>query len=226
MKSSILLTSLVAVVFGAMQASAQSVTFDFSDNTAQGWLLGGFSSPPGTAPAVSTFGGKNYIFLPLGGFQVGNVSSGANGSDFYNAMHAAAANPNGYNLSYNWRVDTSTFGASSGTFLQIGSFVNTGSGYYAQHTSEATLNGAQLASGNVFSGTVSLNMGAIGFDMPDTDTFFRLGLIENGDGSSPVGVYFTDISVTAVPEPSLPALFGMAALPAFWMIRRRRLAHR
>jgi hypothetical protein len=47
-----------------------------------------------------------------------------------------------------------------------------------------------------------------------------LGFIENGDGTAPVGVYFTDISVAPVPEPSSFALVGLAA-PAFWMMRRR-----
>ena len=225
-KSSLIVTSLAALVFIAIEAPAQSVTFNFADNAADGWLLGGFSSPPGTPPSVSSISGKNYIFIPLGGFQVANVSSGANGSDFYNAMQAAAINPNGYTLSYTWRVDTSTFGANSGSFLQIGTFVNTGSGYYSQHTSEVQLNGTQVASGQVFTGTVTENMGASGFDMPDSDTFFRLGLIENGDGNSPVGVYFTDISISPVPEPSSLSLFVLGSAPAFWMMRRRRLANR
>ena len=226
-KSSLILAPLIALVFAAIQAPAQSVNFNFTDNTSDGWLLGGFSSPPtGTPASVSTISGQNYIFIPIGGFQVANVSSGANGSDFYNAMQAAAINPNGYTLSYNWRVDTSTFGANSGTFLQIGTFVNTGSGYYAQHTSEVQLNGTQLASGQVFSGTVTENVGASGFAMPAADTFFRLGLIENGDGTSPVGVYFTDISVSPVPEPSSLSLFILGVVPAFWMMRRRGLANR
>jgi len=64
-------------------------------------------------------------------------------------------------------------------------------------------------------------MATAGFNMPAADTFFRLGLIENGDGTAPLGVYFTDISVTPVPEPSLLSLFGLAAVPGFWMMRRR-----
>jgi len=78
-----------------------------------------------------------------------------------------------------------------------------------------------MASGQIFTGTVTENMGASGFSMPAADNFFRLGLIENGDGTAPVGVYFTDISIAPVPEPSLVSLFGLA-LPAFWMVRRRR----
>ena len=220
MKSPVALASLAALLLGAFQAHSQSVNFDFSDGTPDGWSNSGFgSTPPAT---VSTIGGSNYIFIPLGGFQVANVGHGADGSDFYKAMQAAAANPNGYNLSYNWRVDTSTFGANSGTFLQIGSFVNTGSSYYAQDATEVQLNGTQVASGQVFTGTVSVNLGAVGFDMPPADTFFRLGLIENGNGTAPpVGVYFTDISVSPVPEPSSLSLIGLA-LPAFWMVRRCR----
>jgi len=88
------------------------------------------------------------------------------------------------------------------------------------------LDGGQLASGQVLSGTVTENMGALGFDMPAADTFFRLGFIENGDGTSPpVGVDFTDISVSPVPEPSCVSLFGVA-LSAFWIVRRRRSNHR
>jgi hypothetical protein len=212
----------VALLFGIVHAHCQSFNFNFSDNTPDGWANSGFSgTPPATVAAV---GGSNYIFIPVGGFQVANVAHGSDGSDFYKTMQAAAANPNGYTLSYNWRVDTSTWGANSGTFLQIGSFVNTGGGYYSQHTSEVQLNGTQVASGQVFSGTVTENMGAVGFNMPAADTFFRLGLIENSDGSAPVGVYFTDISITPVPEPSLISLFGLA-LPAFWMLRRRRSNH-
>jgi len=223
MKYPLSLAALGALLFGAIQSQGQGVIYNFTDGTSDGWVNSGFGSSP--ASPVSNIGGVNYIFVPLGGFQVANVSSGANSSDFYTAMKAAAANPSGYNLSYNWYVDTSTFGASSGTFLQIGTFVNSGSGYYAQDGSEVQLNGAQLSSGQVLSGHFSVNMAAINYNMPAADTFFRLGLIENGDGTAPpVGVYFTGISVTPVPEPSLLSLFGLAA-PAWWMIRRRRSTH-
>ena len=164
--------------------------------------------------------GINYLNAPLGGFQVANVGHGADASAFYNAMQAAAANPAGYNISYDWHVDTAAF--TGATFLQIGTYVNTGSGYYAQDfgsTKEVELNGAQLASGQVFSGQVTVNMAAVGFAMPPADTFFRLGLIENGDGTG-VSVSFTDISVTPIPEPASLSLLGLA-VPALWMIRRR-----
>src|SRR6185437_10122538 len=210
-----------------LQAYGQSVTFDFADGQPDGWANSGFGGTP--APTVSNFGGTNFIFLARNpgnppttpaDFQVGNVSAGNNGSAFYNAMKAAAANPSGYVLSYNWRVDTSTFGANPGTFLQLGAFVNTGSGFYAQDASEVQLSQAQVTSGQVFTGTVSVNMGAVGFNMPAADTFFRLGLIENSDTTDVIGAYFTHISVAPIPEPSSFALFGLA-LPAFWMMRRR-----
>lgn len=219
MKKPLRLAALAILVIGAIQAQGQGVIYNFTDNTSDGWVNSGFGSTP--ASPVSAIGGVNYIFVPLGGFQVANVSAGADGSDFYKAMQAAAANPSGYTLSYNWLVDTSTFGASSGTFLQIGTFVNSGSGFYAQDANEAQLTGTQLSSGQMISGHVSVNMAAVGYNMPAADTFFRLGLIENGDGTAPpVGVYFSGISVTPVPEPTLLSLLGLAA-PAWWMIRRR-----
>jgi len=221
MKHALILASLITLPFVALQAHGQaSVTFNFSDGAADGWANSGFSGTP--AATVTPIGGVNYMFLPVGGFQVGNFSSGDTSSAFFQAMLAAAANPTGYDLSYNWSVDTSTWGANSGTFLQMGTFVNTGSGYYAQNygASQVQLSGAQVASGQVFSGTVTISFAAAGFTMP-TDTFYRLGFIVNSDGSAPVGGYFTDISITPVPEPSSLALLGLAA-PAWWIMRIRR----
>ena len=209
----------VALVFGAIQAQSQSVNFDFSDGTADGWANSGFGNSP--LATVSNIGGQNYIFLPLGGFQVGNVGHGADGSDFYNAMQAAAANPAGYDISYNYYINTAAF--TGATFLQIGTFVNTGSGYYAQDfgaVKEVELNGTQLASGQVFQGSITINMASVGFNMPPADTFFRLGLIENGNGTG-TGVYFTDISVSPIPEPSTLALIGLGACAAMLVFRRR-----
>jgi hypothetical protein len=114
-----------------------------------------------------------------------------------------------------------------GTFLQLGTFINSGSGAYAQDFpgsgKDVELNGTQLASGQVFSGTVAetltqkygaLDPGFLG------QSFMRLGLIMNGDGSAAT-VYFDNISVTPIPEPASLSLLGLAAA-ALWMIRRRR----
>ncbi|HEV2208305.1 MAG TPA: PEP-CTERM sorting domain-containing protein [Verrucomicrobiae bacterium] len=210
----------VALGLGAIPALGQtSVTYNFSDGTADGWAASGFGSTP--PASVVNIAGNNYINIPLGGFQVANVGHGADGSAFYSAMQAAAANPAGYNISYEWNVNTASF--SGATFLQIGTFVNTGSGYYAQDfgaVKEVELNGAQLASGQVFSGQVTLNMAAVGFAMPPADTFFRLGFIENGDGTG-VSVSFTDISITPVPEPTSLALLSLGLLAGMPFLRRR-----
>jgi len=222
------IASLAAAVallgFGAIQAQAQSVLYTFSDGTPDGWANAGFGSAP---PAiVQNIGGNNYISIPLGGFQAANVGSGYAGnlSTFTAAMAAAAANPAGYDISYNYYINTAGF--SGATYLQVGTFVNSTSGYYAQNygsPNELQLNGTQLASGGVFQGQVTVNLAAIGYALPSADTFFRLGLIENGNGTG-VSVDFTDISVApvAVPEPASFGLCGLILAGGTSLLRRRK----
>src|SRR5208282_1506566 len=122
------LTSLAAAVallgFGVIQAQGQSVTFNFSDNTSDGWVNGGFTTSP--ASTVVTIGGNNYISETLGGYQVANVNSGtvsgAPAATFNSAFLAALENPAGYDLTYNYSINTSTYTpASVGTYLQLAS---------------------------------------------------------------------------------------------------------
>ncbi|MGH7993202.1 MAG: hypothetical protein ACREDQ_06780, partial [Limisphaerales bacterium] len=218
MKKNILIglgTAAVAVTLGTIQALGQSVTFDFADNTADGWVESGFGSSP--AASVSTIGGNKYIgILMQGGYQSGSVNSstvsGAPAADFTAAMAAAFANPAGYELTYNWYVDTSA-PINPGTYLQLGSYANAGSGFYGQTGTpsayEPQLDGTQLASGGVFSGSVTVPFTAYGTDPNGPETYARLGFILNGDGVGVV-VDYTDIAITqVVPEPASLALCGM-----------------
>jgi len=223
------ITSFAAAVallgLGAIQAQGQSVLFNFSDSTPDGWVNGGFSSSP--ASTVSNIGGNNYISIPLGGFQVANVNSGTvsgtPASTFNAAMYAALNNPSGYDLNFNYYIDTSTF-TTPGTYLQVGLFVNTGGGFYSQvygSPNGLQLNGTQVASGSVFQGQVTIPMSAYAVDASAaTETYFRLGIVENGDGTG-VKVNFTDLSVTPVPEPTTMAFVGLGAA-GLLAIRRRK----
>jgi len=218
------LAAAVALVLGAIQAQGQSVLYNFSDGTPDGWANAGFSGSP--AATVANIGGQNYISIPIGGYQVANVASDSAGNlaGFNAAMYAAINNPAGYNLSYNYYIDTSTF-TTSGTYLQLASYVNTGSGFYGSTGTpsgyEPQFNGTQVASGNVFSGTVTVPFTAFGTDASAaTETYFRLGLIINGNGTG-VLVDYTDISVSPVPEPSSLALAGLGAMGGLILFRRR-----
>jgi hypothetical protein len=206
-------------------AAGQSVTFDFQDGTDQG-----FGNPFGNDASksftIANIGGSLRMAVTLGGFQV----AGREGTSdpFLGAMNAAAANPSGYTISYDWYVDTS--GGNYGNFLQLGTYFNSGSGAYSQDfpgtAKDVELDGVQLASGGVFSGTVSetltqkygspLNAGHV------AQTFQRLGFIMNGDGAATTTVYFDNISITPVPEPSALALCALGVASGMAFLRRRK----
>ncbi|HTR42498.1 MAG TPA: PEP-CTERM sorting domain-containing protein [Pseudomonadales bacterium] len=225
MKNLTLVATVALLSLAAIETQAQSVTFDFAGGSNQGWSAGGFS---GTTPlTVSTINSANYIFAPVGGFQVANVASGYTGTPagFNAAMQAALINPSAYTLSYNWSVNTANITGAS--YLQLGFFLNSGSGYYQQSygsPNQVQLNGTQLTSGQTISGSVSINL-ATAFPTFDSgagaETFWRLGIIANGDGTGNGG-YFNDISLTptAVPEPTTLALAGLGGISMLFLRRR------
>jgi len=212
---------IAALLLCAGRASAQSVTYDFEDGTDQGW--GHKFTNDGTSedfPIVNVGGSNRMQGGRNGDFQEAERTTSNPADALFQATLAASAAEPAYEISYDWYVDTLAFGG--GNFLQLGTYVNTGSGYYAQNfgaVKEVELGGAQLASGQVFSGTVTQTFAEKGFDIPAGETFFRLGLIINGDG--PTAVYFDNISVRPVPEPASAMLLGLI-LPALAMRRRRR----
>jgi PEP-CTERM motif len=239
------LAALGAALLFASQALAQTATFDFESPVAypganplqapdQGWGSGFDGDQNGggrTLPIVvdgSPGNGTNYARVtrtgPGSGFQQTAYQTGNPSDPFYIVMAAGVGDAANTFLDYDWYVDTSLIQAGAGTFFQGGSYVNTGSGYFAQHFpgsgKEIELNGTQLASGQVFSGHVHISFQAAGFAIPTGETFYRLGLIENGDGSAQYADY-DNITIThAVPEPSTFVLGGLAGLGL--MVYRRR----
>ena len=226
MKTPLTLALAAALAVSAFQAHSQSVIFNFQDGTDQGFGAG-FGNDASKTFSVVNIGGSLRMGVPrTGAFQeAGRENQGADA--FLAAMNAATANPSGYVISYDWYVDTSLSPGNYGTFLQIGTYINSGSGSYAQDFpgsgKDVELNGVQLASGQVFSGTVSETLtqkyGTLdpGFL---AQSFMRFGLIMNGDGSAAT-VYFDNISIAPVPEPTTLSLLGLG-VAGFWAMRRCR----
>ena len=215
--------AIAALLLAAAPASAVVVTYDFEDGTDQGFGRKFNNDASETFPIVDIGGSKRMAVARNGDFQEAERTVSNAADPQYQAMLEASADEAGYEISYDYYIDTAAFAGGAGTFLQGGTYVNTGSGYYAQNFpgvgKELELSGAQLASGQVFSGTVTQTFAQKGFDIPAGQTFFRLGLILNGDGANQV-VHFDNITIRPVPEPAALALLGLA-LPALLMRRRR-----
>ncbi len=168
--------------------------------------------------------------MRTGAFQEADVSSGNPSDPLYQTLLAASTNEANTVVSYDYYVDTSLSPGNYGNFLQLGTYYNEGSGAYAQDFpgtgKELELNGTQLASGSVFSGSVSFTLASKGIDIPSGETFFRFGLIMNGDGAQ-AKVYFDNVKIQVVPEPASLALVGLGVFGmASGVIRRHRQTHR
>jgi hypothetical protein len=225
MQRSRFLAALAALLLGTMQASAANVWFDFQDGTDQGFGTGFGNDASASFPIVNIGGSNRMEVLDTASFQQAGRESSNPADPQYQAMLAASADESQYLLSYDWYVDTSLSPGNYGTFLQLGTYVNTGSGYYAQNFpgagKEVELDGTQLASGQVFSGTVSGTFASKGFNIPPGETFFRFGVISNGDGTQ-AKIYYDNIRIhPIVPEPASLFLLGLT-LPAIAIYRRAR----
>jgi hypothetical protein len=222
MKRVFWLAALGAFAFSVQVALGQSALFDFESGGDQGWGHKFADDASETFPTTLIGGSNRMTVLRNGDFQEADRSTSNPSDALFTAMAAAAANEAGYLISYDWYIDTAP--GSMGSFLQIGTYVNTGSGYYAQDFpdtgKDVELNGTQLASGQVFSGTVSETFAAKGYNIPAGETFFRLGLIMNGDGANAT-VHFDNIRVAPVPEPNSLGLLGSIVAGAVAMRRAR-----
>src|SRR5436190_10439567 len=130
MKIIFTLATAAALTLGAIRVEAQSVTFDFQDGTDQGFGTG-FGNDASKSFPIVNIGGSLRMEVTLGGFQVAGREGTSN--PFLAAMNAAVLNPSGYVMSYDWYIDTSLASSNGayGTFLQLGTYINSGCGGYA-----------------------------------------------------------------------------------------------
>jgi hypothetical protein len=210
-----------ALTLAAGNALGQSALFDFETGGDQDWGHK-FTDTDTEVFPISVINGSNWMGVRRDGdFQEAEQVTSDPGEAIYQAMLAASGNEAGFRISYDWYVDTSA--GNMGSFLQLGTYVNTGNGYYAQDFpaggKDVELDSFQLGSGQVFSGTISETFAEKGYDLPADQTFFRLGLIINGDGTN-VTVQFDNIRVEPVPEPTAIGLLGVAV--AGLRLRRQR----
>jgi hypothetical protein len=208
------------------QASAQSVTYNFETLTDQGFGHKFSNDASESFPIVNIGGSNRMEVLRNGDFQEADISTGNPGDPLYQALLAASANEANAIVSYDYYIDTARPpGSNYGTFLQVGTYYNEGSGAYAQDfgaVKEVELNGTQLATGQIFQGSVAFSLASKGIDIPSGETFFRFGLILNGDGPD-AKVYFDNIRIQNVPEPTSLALAGFGVFGLVGVaIRRRR----
>jgi hypothetical protein len=218
------LVAATALWVTAGNALAQSVTYNFEDGTDQGFGAGFGNDGSASFPIVNIGGSLRMEVMDTAAFQQAGRETGNPADPQYIIMALGALDETLVTLSYDWYIDTSLAPGQYGDFLQLGTYVNTGSGYYAQDfpaIKDVELNGAQLASGSLFSGTVSETLAAKGFNIPLAETFFRFGLISNGNGTN-AKIYFDNITLTAVPEPASFALLAMGAIGLVSVMTRRR----
>ena len=218
--------ALAALLMYAVSASAATKTFDFEDGTDQGWGSSFGADDASQNFPIVDIGGSKRMEVALGGFQVASINSSAN--PYLAAVNQAVNNPGISTISYDWYVDTAGF--SGANFLQLGTYLNAGQGSFPytqdfpDSGKDVELDGVALASGQVFSGTVTETLTAKGYDLSSPDFHNapgqRFGLIANGDGTN-VKIYFDNITITGVPEPATLALLGLV-VPSLLLARRRR----
>jgi len=194
--------AIAALVLSAAVATAQSATYDFEGGTDQGFGHKFGDDASEAFPIVNVGGSNRMQVLRNGDFQEAERTTNNPADAMYQAMLAASTNEAGYQITYDYYIDTAGWGAGAGSFLQVGTYVNTGTGYYAQNfgtPKEFELNSTQLTSGQVFSGTISQTFAQKGFDLPPGENFFRLGLI---------------VTATAPPRPCTSTTSASAQFPS------------
>jgi hypothetical protein len=193
--------------------------FSFEGNT-DGWVVSGFNSKPvtlGNSSVGATHGSQSLAVTQTGDNFSWNTLRNNSGTDaFYAAMNAASANEAGYTLELD--VTYRDADIPNGTFLNLSLWMNSDNGFRDIHSQALTT--------TMEDKSVHLSIPLTSFsgtdELASNSSYYQLGIGMNGDwGTGAATVYFDNINIQAVPEPSTLALLAIASLGGFWVLRRR-----
>jgi len=217
-----LLGTLLLVSVSTAQAQP---LFSFESDL-DGWVLSGFNAKPvtlGTSATGATHGLRSLTLTQTGGGFSWNAKRDNSGQDaFAVAMNQAALNPNLWRLELDVTYRDADIPDGSVTYLNLSLWMNSDAGFKNVHSLAFT--------GGHEDTTKNLSIALTDFaatPLAPNSSFYQLGIGMNGDwGDGSAVVYFDNIRLTPVPEPSTVALLslgGVAGLGA--LLRRRKAAH-
>lgn len=214
-------TLLSAILLATGSAAQAQPLFTFESGL-DGWTSSGFNARPvtlGTSPIGATHGLQALTLTQTGDGFSWNAKRDNIGQDaFALAMNQAALNPAQWRLELDVTYRDADIPDGSVTFLNLSLWMNSDAGFKNVH-SLAFTGGHEDTTKNI---SVPLTDFAA-TPLAVNSSFYQLGIGMNGNwGAGSAVVYFDNIRLTPVPEPSTVALLSLGAVAGLGALLRRR----